>query len=77
MPAPDVAADDAPPTSEPGGDLTARDLIAALRAVSHGAEPGAVLGDIGWERLVGALLSVLLRKQIVADWELIEELKRF
>ncbi len=82
-PAPDTEV--APPPSvrktfhsEPEGGLTAHDLVEALRAVSQGADASAVLGpDAHWERLFGALLSLLLRKHVIADWELVEELKKF
>ncbi|MBK8257792.1 MAG: hypothetical protein IPK82_34630 [Polyangiaceae bacterium] len=57
--------------------LTARDLVDALRAVAAGAEPGEVLGeDVRWETMFAALLSVLLKKQLIADWEFVEELNR-
>jgi type IV pilus assembly protein PilB len=57
--------------------LTARDILQALRARLHGQDPSEVLGDHGkWEALFTALLSVLLRKQLIADWEFIEELKK-
>lgn len=58
-------------------DLTARDLVAALRAVSHGADATEVLGeDVKWEKLFAALLSVLLRKHLIADWEFVNEYKK-
>ncbi len=57
--------------------LTTRDILLALRAKLHGQDPSEVLGDHGqWEALVAALLAVLLKKQAIADWEFIEELKR-
>jgi type IV pilus assembly protein PilB len=56
--------------------LTARDLVAALRAVSHGADAQEVLGDARWESMFAALLSLLLRKHVIADWEFVEELKK-
>jgi type IV pilus assembly protein PilB len=60
-----------------GGDLTARDLVAALRAVSHGADATEVLGENArWEALFAALLSVLLRKHLIADWEFVEEYRK-
>jgi type IV pilus assembly protein PilB len=62
-----VDADEAP--------LTARDLVTALRAASQGADASEVLGDVSWQRLVAALLSVLMKKHLVADWEFIEELQ--
>ncbi len=74
-PAPD---EDAPPMSEASSGLTARDLVAALRAVSQGNEAaGNVLADDAkWEKLFAALLSLLLRKGLIADWEFIEELRK-
>ncbi|HEU4405899.1 MAG TPA: hypothetical protein VFS43_11585 [Polyangiaceae bacterium] len=57
--------------------LTANDLIAALRAVAQGAEASEVLDPSAtWEALFAALLSVLLRKHLIADWEFVEELKK-
>ncbi len=57
--------------------LTARDLISALRAVSHGADASEILGDEPqWEPIIAALLSVLLKKGIIADWEFIEEYRK-
>jgi type IV pilus assembly protein PilB len=57
--------------------LTARDLASALRAVSHGAEATEILGmEPRWEALFAALLSILLKKGIIADWEFIEEFRR-
>jgi hypothetical protein len=57
--------------------LTARDLIAALRAVSHGTDASEVLGNhVRWESVFAALLAVLLRKHLIADWEFVEELKK-
>ncbi len=62
---------------ESGGALTARDLVAALRAVSHGADASEILGDEPrWEPLFAALLEVLLKKQLIADWEFVEEFRK-
>ncbi len=59
------------------GELTARDLVAALRAVSHGADASEVLGEkVSWEKLFAALLSVLLKKHLIADWEFVDEYKK-
>jgi hypothetical protein len=64
-------------TAEHETQLTARDLVAALRAVAHGAEPGAVLGENPrWEKMFAALLSLMLKKHLVADWEFVEEFKK-
>lgn len=69
--------DDAPAPSGEGNDLTARDLIAALRAVAHGADASEILGkDVHWEALFSALLSLLLKKHLIADWEFVEEYEK-
>ncbi|HYQ02716.1 MAG TPA: hypothetical protein VER96_28785 [Polyangiaceae bacterium] len=61
----------------PGNDLTARDLVAALRAVSHGADATEVFGSaVRWEAVFSALLSLLLKKQLIADWEFVDEYKK-
>jgi hypothetical protein len=72
---PDLEArDGAPVVSD---QLTARDLVSALRAVSHGADASEILGtEPKWEALFSALLSVLLRKGLIADWEFIEEFRK-
>ena len=68
--------DEEAPPSEMGG-LTARDLVAALRAVSQGRDAKAVLGDdTKWEKLFATLLSILLKKGLIADWEFIDELRK-
>jgi hypothetical protein len=60
-----------------GGTLTARDLIAALRAVTHGADASEILGDKArWEPLFAALLELLMKKHLIADWEFVEEFKK-
>lgn len=61
----------------PQEGLTARDFISALRATSHGADAAEVLGEKPqWEPVVAALLSILLRKGLIADWEFVEELRK-
>jgi type IV pilus assembly protein PilB len=66
-----------PPAAPEANALTARDLIAALRAVSHGADATEILGnDVQWEALFSALLSLLLKKHLIADWEFVEEYKK-
>ncbi|HEY5962076.1 MAG TPA: hypothetical protein VIV60_36215 [Polyangiaceae bacterium] len=65
-----------PPQSETD-HLTARDIVQALRAKLHGQDASEVLGDHGrWEALLAALMSVLMKKHLMADWEFIDELKR-
>jgi hypothetical protein len=62
---------------ETPAELTARDLIAALRAVSHGADASEILGEKArWEPLFAALLELLLKKHLIADWEFVEEFRR-
>ena len=62
---------------ESGGALTARDLVAALRAVTHGADASEILGDQArWEPLFAALLALLLKKHLIADWEFVEEFRK-
>lgn len=72
--APDAgAAKPAAPAEVPEA-LTARDLVSALRAVAGGADASEVLGDdVRWEPMFAALLSVLLKKHLIADWEFVEE----
>jgi type IV pilus assembly protein PilB len=63
--------------SAAGDGLTARDFVSALRATAHGADASEILGDqVRWEPVVAALLSILLRKGLIADWEFIEELRK-
>jgi type IV pilus assembly protein PilB len=65
------------PRADDDVGLTARDLVAALRAVSHGADASEILGtNVRWEPLFAALLSLLLKKHLIADWEFVDEFKR-
>jgi len=65
------------PTGDEAEELTARDLVSALRAVSHGAEASEILGENPrWEAMFAALLSLLLRKHLIADWEFVEEFRK-
>jgi type IV pilus assembly protein PilB len=61
--------------AEPGEDtMTARDMVSALRAVAHGADATEILGEKPrWEALFAAVLSLMLRKGLIADWEFVEE----
>jgi len=64
----------APSTEE---QLTARDLVAALRVAARGGDATDVLGENArWESMLAALISVLLKKHLIADWEFIEEFKK-
>ena len=48
--------------------LTTEDLVAALRAVSHSADASEILEDqVHWQALFAALLSLLLKKHLIAD----------
>lgn len=65
----------APATNEDA--LTARDMVAALRAVAHGADASEILGDnVNWQGMFATLLSLLLKKHLIADWEFVEEFKK-
>ncbi len=73
LPAPRASDDeeeDAPTT------LTANDLVAALLARAQGADVDDVLPDARWEALFGTLLSLLMRKGLIADWEFVEAWKK-
>jgi hypothetical protein len=71
------AKSDAPTIEVVSDQLTARDLVSALRAVSHGVDASEILGtEPKWEALFAALLSLLLRKGLIADWEFIEEFRK-
>ncbi|WP_437758717.1 hypothetical protein [Sorangium sp. So ce1389] len=78
-PAPRASAQSEPPPPIAADDtgLTARDLVSALRAVSHGADASEILGNnVRWEAMFAALLSLLLKKHLIADWEFVDELKK-
>lgn len=58
------------------GGLTARDLVEALRASAGGADMSDVLGDdVNWQRMFAALLSLMLKKHLIQDWEFVRELR--
>jgi type IV pilus assembly protein PilB len=62
---------------EVSDQLTARDLVSALRAVAHGVDASEILGtEPRWEAMFSAILSILLRKGLIADWEFIEEFRK-
>jgi hypothetical protein len=68
---------DEPPQQQHEDQLTARDLVAALRAASHGADASEILGEnVRWEAMFSALLSLLLKKHLIADWEFVDEFKK-
>ncbi|MBX3269229.1 MAG: hypothetical protein KF729_03155 [Sandaracinaceae bacterium] len=53
--------------------LTTRDLVHALVARAEGKDVRDILPEDSWEPLVAALLSLLLRKGLIADWEFVDE----
>ena len=53
--------------------LTARDLVKALDARALGENTADVLGEASWESLFATLLTLLMRKGLLADWEFVEE----
>lgn len=72
-----TAGDAAAAREREASDLTARDLVSALRAVAHGVDASEILGEAPrWEAMFSALLSLLLRKGLVADWEFVEEYRK-
>jgi type IV pilus assembly protein PilB len=71
------SAEAASPARELSDQLTARDLVSALRAVAHGVDASEILGAAPrWEALFSTLLSILLKKGLIADWEFIEEFRK-
>jgi len=45
--------------------------------VAHGADASEILGaEPQWEAMFSALLSILLRKGLIADWEFVEEFRK-
>ncbi len=56
--------------------LTTRDLIGALNARAAGEDVDDILPQGAWEPLFASLLSILLRKGLVADWEFVDEWKK-
>jgi type IV pilus assembly protein PilB len=67
------------PSAKPPDEatITARDILSALRARAHGADATEILGaDPKWESYVVALISLLLRKGLVSERELVDELSK-
>jgi hypothetical protein len=57
-------------------NMTTRDLIKALGAVAEGADAREIFGErVPIEAICAALLSLLLRKGLIADWEFVAELR--
>jgi len=73
----DEDADESPSSPKFLANMTARDLIKALGAVAEGADAREVFGEkVPIEAICATLLSLLLRKGVIADWEFVEELKK-
>ncbi len=71
------AGEASPPGPQPLSKMTTRDLIRALGAVAGGKDPLEVFGDkVPVEAICATLLSLLMRKGLIADWEFVEELRR-
>jgi len=75
LPAPGSKRNDAQQAQVEGG-LTASDLVSALLARAQGADVSDVLPDQQWEVLFASLLTLLIRKGLLADWEFVEEWKK-
>ena len=56
---------------------TTGDLVAALRAASEGKSVREAYGqEPRWELLFSALLTLMIRKGVIADWEFVDELRK-
>jgi len=59
------------------GGLTVRDILAALRAAAHGVDSTETLGrHAQWEAMMAALLAILVRKGLITEAELLEEMRK-
>lgn len=57
--------------------LTVGDILSALRAAAHGADSSETLGrHARWEAMAAAMLAILIRKGVITEEELLEELRR-
>lgn len=70
LPAPTQTAEE---DAGPAHQLTSRDLVQALLLHGEGKDVSEILPDAKWETLFATILSLLLKKGLVADWEFIEE----
>ena len=61
----------------PHDEVSAADVVAALRAALHGVDSTDVLGEsLRWEKMMAAVLTLLLRKHLILERELLDELKK-
>jgi len=59
-------------------ELTVRTILAALRAASHGADSSDLLGrHAKWEAMTAVVLAILVRKGLITEEELLEEMRKF
>lgn len=68
---------DADERGEAVNDLTANDMVKALLAKTQGHDVSEVLGErLEWEPLFATLLTLLIKKGLIADWEFVELWKK-
>lgn len=60
-------------SSEATDGLTSRDLVQALLRRAEGKDVGDILEGAHWETLFATLLSLMLKKGLIADWEFVEQ----
>jgi type IV pilus assembly protein PilB len=71
--------EEAAPASEPAtgaGGMTAGDLVQALLARAEGQDTSDLLPNAQWETFFATMLTLLLRKGLIADWEFVEEWRK-
>jgi hypothetical protein len=57
--------------------LQVRDILAALRAAAHGVDPSEALGrHAKWEAMLAVVLAILIRKGVITEDELLEEMRK-
>jgi hypothetical protein len=65
------------PSAGRGKEVSAAEIVEALRAVARGGQAGEVLGEnLRWEKMMAVILDLLLRKHLILERELIEALKK-
>lgn len=73
-----------PPSSRPAhrrtdlpANLTAAEVVAALRASAQGEDVSEILGShADWQSMFAALLSLLIRKKLISGDDFVEQLRR-
>jgi len=66
-----------PAELKPAVSYTARDLIAALRASAHGVDSTELLGhEPKWQAILSALIALMLRRGMIDEQELLDELNK-